>query len=273
MDTITSTGQQSSESGAQDIMSAFDIPNEGSQTQASGNGSSEGTAVQQQAQQLTPYEKFRQAGQAQQEQPDEKSFQSKYDKLYSEHTLIQQQMEEYKKASLFLNEIMSDESVKRAFIAEIAPDLIKTTNIHDMVKETLLKEFGEGFEFDPEEAKKGYGEHFWYQERSRELYHELRKGGTEKTLTLKEIREKQKVQKEAEAQEKVKLVARLKGEFHTDDETITNFFQWAQKLEPTQLFKMYNYALRQQRKPSPSLAAQNGQGQMLTEREAFLKNF
>lgn len=185
-------------------------------------------------------------------------WQSRYDKLNNEHAKFKAQFTERDKAYQLLNEAIENPAVARALVAEILPDMVKTEDVDSFVEQQLKKEFGEEFEVDQDDARKGYGKSFRYLERARKLYQEA-ESKSNKVQTLAEIRAQKQAQKEKEMEEQEVIRQKLITDYKTDDATIGRFFEFFAKATPDNLFKIFQWAESKQRKSGvPTIASQQG---------------
>lgn len=185
-----------------------------------------------------------------------KKLQSTKDKYRTQLEIANKKVETLQPLEQFYSSLYEDAEVRRAFIAELEPDLVKPKDPYDVLKEQLDKEFGQDYIPDEEEAKKPFSTSWKYYKKMDELLTKVKENKTlPKSLSeLKEDRKKQKeLLKQQQADEKVKLLAQMKWQ----DESYNNFADWVSKLSSVDLAKIYTFAMRKQGK-APNMVAQPG---------------
>jgi len=187
-----------------------------------------------------------------------KHFQSMNDKTLKQWQDAQPAIERGKNLEDFLNQVYEDETVKQAFIADLAPELVKQKDPYASLQEKLSGEFGEDFTPDDDEAKTPLSKSWRYYKRVDEVYKDMQdanKGGVPKTI--KELREERASQRRdadiLATRDKKETMDKLKW----DDNTWANFAQWAGKLKTMHLGQFYNATMKRT-KPAPSLVNQLG---------------
>lgn len=185
-----------------------------------------------------------------------KKLQSTKDKYRTQLEIANKKVETLQPLEQFYSSLYEDAEVRRAFIAELEPDLVKPKDPYDVLKEQLDKEFGQDYIPDEEEAKKPFSTSWKYYKKMDEL---LAKVKDNKTLpkSLSELKEERKKQRETlkqqQAEEKIKLLAQMKWQ----DDNYNNFADWVSKLSSVDLAKIYTFAMRKQGK-APNMVAQPG---------------
>lgn len=198
-------------------------------------------------------------------------FQSIADKAQNKLGQIEPAYEKYKSAVEFLNQVYEDPKVRKAFIAQLEPDLIKPTDPYDALQEQLGKEFGADFVPDEDEANKPLTKSWRYLKRVDELYKELSSKQSELVpKSLEEIRrERQQLQESATMEfekERLDTMNELKW-----SQTDWNEFQtWAPKLKIKHLAKWYDH-IRKAKGKAPNLVNQFG-GTPNTNMPEFFQN-
>ena len=185
-----------------------------------------------------------------------KKLQSTKDKYRTQLEIANKKVETLQPLEQFYSSLYEDAEVRRAFIAELEPDLVKPRDPYDVLKEQLDKEFGQDYIPDEEEAKKPFSTSWKYYKKMDELLTKVKENkALPKSLSeLKEERKKQKeLLKQQQAEEKVKLLAQMKWQ----DDNYNNFADWVSKLSSVDLAKIYTFAMRKQGK-APNMVAQPG---------------
>lgn len=243
-----------------DLMSAFETAQE-----SNPNGSIDQQQVQEPVVEID--ERFKNLPHA---EAIARSLQSKYDKLYAEHTNTVRDIEQKLKYEQFVTELMEDDQVLEAFLNERKPELVQKKDFTSVIQEKLKTEFGDYKPTRDEIEVDDYlGSKAWlYNKRLDSLYTELT-GKTGKTpQTIKELKEERARVKQAEEAKNDLVFDQLKKENNWDDVQVKSFYEWAQKLSPSNLAKMYNFAKRTMRIPSATGIA--GNPQVRSSRNAFI---
>lgn len=185
-----------------------------------------------------------------------KKLQSTKDKYRSQLDVSSKKLEQLQPLESFLTSIYEDAEVRRAFIAELEPDLVKPKDPYQALQEQLGKEFGSDFTPDDDEAKKPFSTSWKYYRRVDEL---LKDVNSQKSVpkSLKELKEERAKQRELAKQqadeERAKILATMKWQQNQYD----SFANWVGKLSGIDLAKIYTYAMRKQGK-APNLVTQSG---------------
>lgn len=185
-------------------------------------------------------------------------FQSIADKAQNKLSQIEPAYEKYKSAVEFLNQVYEDPKVRKAFIAQLEPDLIKPTDPYDALQEQLTKEFGADFVPDEDEANKPLTKSWRYLKRVDELYRDMSSRQNELVpKTLEEIRKERQQAQEAAAQEFEKERLDTMNELKWSQTDWTEFQSWAPKLKIKHLAKWYDH-IRRAKGKAPNLVNQFG---------------
>lgn len=190
-----------------------------------------------------------------------REFQSRYDKLYSQHQNVLRDMQTYREKAQLLEEISNDPELLEAFVTEIRPDLIQKKDITQIVQERLRAEFGDYKPSRSEADEEPGGKAWLYFKRLDEIYNES-KANIKPPQTVQQIKKQREEAIESE-------INKLKTQFKWDDTSVNNFRQWANSLNLTNLAKLYEFAIRTNR--TPEALVQGGNARTLTAREKFLK--
>lgn len=185
-------------------------------------------------------------------------FQSIADKAQNKLGQIEPAFEKYKSVADFLNQVYEDPKVRRAFIAQLEPDLIKPTDPYDALQEQLSKEFGAEFVPDEDEANKPLTKSWRYLKRVDELYRDISSKRDELVpKTLEELRKERQAQQERAMQDFEKERLDTMNELKWSQTDWNNFQAWAPKLKIKHLAKWYDHMQRAKGK-APSLVNQFG---------------
>jgi hypothetical protein len=185
-------------------------------------------------------------------------FQSIADKTVNRLSQIEPAYEKYKSVADFLNQVYEDPKVRRAFIAQLEPDLIKPIDPYDALQEQLKKEYGEEFVPDEDEASKPLTKSWRYLKRVDELYKDLSGKRNEMIpKTLEEIRNERKAAQEQAANEFERERLDTMNELKWSKTDWENFQAWAPKLKIKHLAKWYNH-LQRAKGTAPNLVNQFG---------------
>ena len=185
-------------------------------------------------------------------------FQSLYNKLENDYNEMKPNYDKYKNVADFVNQVYEDPKVKQAFLAELAPDLLKPTDPYETLQEQLGKEFGEEFVPDDDEAAKPLSKSWRYFKRVDELYKELSEqkdtGIPQSLKELRKTREEEILAANATAdKDKVQIMDDMKW----SSTEWTEFSTWTTKLEVKHLARWYS-RLRKQKPNAPNLVNQIG---------------
>lgn len=187
-------------------------------------------------------------------------FQSKFDKAQAELQKIKPKAEKADSLETFVNELYENQEVRRAFLAQLEPDLVKPKDPYAALEEQLKKEFGEDFYPDDDEAKKPLTPSWRYYKRLDDLYDKAKsQQNVQLPKTLEQIRTEREAfkeqQRKADSEMKNKVLATMKW----SDNDYKSFAGWVYKLSALDLAKIYNYAqTRKSGAKAPNLAAQSG---------------
>jgi len=172
-------------------------------------------------------------------------FQSRLDKAQNQIQAFTQRVEQSEGLQNFFTQLYEDEAVKKAFLHELAPDLVKPINPLTYVQDKLKEEFGDFTPVDGED-KNPATETWLYFKRAEDLLKE----GQEKAKTsvpkeLKALLTERQVAKQEQALQAQQLQSSLKQEFNWSNDVYDYFSQWVTKLyqEPKHLGKIFNYVM------------------------------
>lgn len=193
--------------------------------------------------------------------PDQqaKHFQSLYNKLENEHNQIKPEYEKYKSVAEFVNQVYEDPQVRQAFLAELAPDLVKPTDPYDALQEQLGKEFGEEFIPEETEASIPLSKTWRYNKRVEELYKEhTANAGKSVPTSLRELRlSREQALRDADAlnaTERQQIMKDMKwGQVDWDE-----FSQWGGKLKMKHLSRYFEAGRNARKGKAPNLINQGG---------------
>jgi hypothetical protein len=187
-----------------------------------------------------------------------RSFQSRYDRSQEEIKQLQSTLQQKAKIENFLAEVMDDEQVFEAFVAELRPELIKPKDVSEQIQTALKKEFGEEFEPDDSKVRIPGSKDWLYAKKAEELYTKLTTSGADRILPLKELRalrENQQREQEALVQREI---ATVKQQMRWDDTQLQGFQQWAAQVKPVDLAQIYLSLTQSAQIRTPFAANHNG---------------
>jgi hypothetical protein len=193
--------------------------------------------------------------------PDQRAahFQSLYNKLENEHNQIKPEYEKYKNVADFVNQVYEDPQVKAAFLAELAPDLVKPTDPYEVLQVQLGKEFGEDFIPDETEASVPLSKTWRYHKRVDELYKqhaENQQVGTPQSL--KELRDaREQALREAEAENEKERREIMKENNWTQADW-DEFSRYGTKLKTKHLARYFEAGRKARKGKAPNLVNQGG---------------
>jgi hypothetical protein len=179
-----------------------------------------------------------------------RSLKSKYDKLYSYHENVLREAEENSKAKQFVEDLLADDEIFEAFVAERKPELLQKKDITAIIKEKMAQEF-QDYQPSRREAEEDPGGKAWlYYKRLDELYDEQKNKKSTGALSIKELKAKRLEMEKAREMELTNVLTEVKTAMKWDDNQLKQFESWAKKLKPIEIAKMYNFAIKTMRIPS-----------------------
>lgn len=187
-----------------------------------------------------------------------RKLQSNLDKTKNELDKARQKLGKQEGLETLFHSIYSDPEVRHAFIAEIAPDLIKPADPYEVVAQQLRKEFGDDFIPDDDEAKKPLSTSWRYNRRVDELLRQAESKQNKLPSSLKELKELKAAEiaaaQEKHDKEKKDIMAKMKW----DDNTWANFESWGKKFNLANLATVFNYTRTKGKTIVPNLAPLGG---------------
>jgi hypothetical protein len=182
--------------------------------------------------------------------------QSERDKALSQVKDWETQASSWKTANDFLGELESDADVRRAFMHELDPELVKPKNPYDLIKETLGEEFKD-ITPNPDEANV-FGSQTWmYNQRANDLLAEAKQRHAIPE-SLKGLRTKRKTDAAAANVAALKEKQDIMTSMGWTDDTWGGFATWMQSSKGADFAKIYSYILRKGGKQPGNLATQRG---------------
>ena len=163
-----------------------------------------------------------------------KAHQSNRDKIQAEFDKLTSRVKsEYEPAVEFINQLYEDEEVRRAFIGELEPDLIKAKDPQTFIQESLAKEFGSDFEPDDSEVNRLGTKSWLYAKRAEQLlskaFENNEKGAPQ---TLKGLREKRLKAKEEAKRNALEQKSSIMNKLKWDENRYNRWLDWAAKITP-----------------------------------------
>jgi hypothetical protein len=203
-------------------------------------------------------------------------FQSKYDKAQADLQKVQPKVQKADSLEQFYNELYENQDVRRAFIAELEPDLVQPKDPYLALQGQLKKEFGEDYVPDDEEARRPFTPSWKYYRRLSELENKVKDVSNTVPKTLKELRAEREQTLREQATKDIEMKNDVLRTMRWSDTDYQSFAGWVSKLSAIDLAKIYNYAQskRANIQGAPTLAAlSGGTPQTPNEIEAELKKF
>lgn len=189
--------------------------------------------------------------------------QSRYDKLFSEHEKLAKEVEDLREYKIFLSDLSIDNELLESFVNEINPELVQKKDKTDFIKSKLREEFGD-YKPTREEADEEPGGKAWlYFKKLNDLYETSK--DIRPTKKVKEIKEERKALMENQ-------LDKVKRDFGYSDDTLKNFYDWANGLDLSKLASIYNFATKTMRNPN-LISVSGKQNQPQTNRDKFLTTF
>jgi len=151
--------------------------------------------------------------------------QSERDKAFAKAQKLESDVKEKESLAAFIEALYKDQEVRRSFIAEVEPELMKPKDPFSLIKEKLGKEFGEDFTPDRDDVNVAGTKSWLYNKRAELMLNEMNQKH-DTPLPIKELlkqREQQKVEamRAAEA-EKRETMQKL----NWDEAAWNGFAQW-----------------------------------------------
>lgn len=262
--------EESNKSTSDDLMSAFDDL-DGSGTKGEGESEAE-INLDESGDPWSQFEIDERFKDLPKPEAVKRTYQSKFDKLQSQNEQSLRQVEEASKITTFFDELLEDDEVFEAFVAERKPELISNRNNADAmtarIKKQLEEEFGD-YKPTREEAEADPGGRAWlYFKKLDKLYDQMEQGNS-KVKTLKELRAERAALKKEQEEKVNKQIQEVQQQMKWDDQQLSSFKEWAQKLSIPMLAKMYNFATKTMRIPGATTIP--GGATRPSAREQFLK--
>lgn len=188
-----------------------------------------------------------------------KKLQSERDREKAQREKLEAEANDWRSAHDFLIALREDEEVRKAFIAELEPDLFKQkTDPYALIQERLKAEFGSDFVPNPEESGI-FGSRTWlYNQRATDLLNEYKQQQSKMPKSIKEIAEKRKQQQEQEIaaakKEKQDVLEKLKW----NDQTWNSFTKWMKSSKTEDFAKIFDYMQRRSGAAPRPLATRPG---------------
>lgn len=186
-----------------------------------------------------------------------KLLQSERDKERAARQKLEIDVKEKDSLAAFIEALYKDQEVRRSFIAEVEPDLVKPKDPFSLIKEKLGKEFGEDFTPDRDDVNVAGTKSWLYNKRAELMLNELNQN-KETPLPIKELmkkREQQKIEqmKLAEA-DKRETMAKL----NWDEAAWNGFAQWMKSGTTLGFGQIYNQAINSSGMQPPYVTNQPG---------------
>lgn len=193
-----------------------------------------------------------------------RTLKSRADKAESQYNKLMKDYDERDQVAGLLDQMLEDEGLLMAFIAETKPDLVKSRDTARELKEQLKKEFGEDFkpQLTREEAERDdpFGNDYKYYMRLDELKGKLKAGG-ETPQTVKEYLKAKRAKEDAEAQRYENERQTVKAQKKMSDEELKAVSEWALKLGFGQIVDIHRF-LRKFPTRNPNLTSVPGGGEI-----------
>jgi len=194
-----------------------------------------------------------------------RTLQSQRDHTRAEHDKLLKEYAERDQVAGLLDQMLEDEGLLMAFIAETKPELVKSRNVASELKDQLKKEFGEDFkpQLTREEAERDdpFGNDYKYYMRVDELRAKLKEGG-EAPQSVKEYLKAVNAKKQAEAAKYENERQTVKAQKKMSDEELKAVSDWALTLKLSQIVDIHRY-LRKLPAGNPNLTSVPGGGEVV----------
>lgn len=199
--------------------------------------------------------------------------QSRVDKTKADLDKVTRELSENTKIVSLFDELLEDDEVFEAFVAERKPELMQSRNsveaIEAKVKQAMKDKYGD-YRPTRDEADEDPGGKAWLYFKDLENTYGKFSQDNGKVKTLKEVRAERKMLKEQQKEQVNQQMDQVKQQMKWDDAQIENFQGWAKTLTVPMLAKMYNFALKTSR--IPDVTGVPGSPTQPSAREQWLKD-
>lgn len=206
-----------------------------------------------------------------------KKLQSIKDKAKQRVKQLESELEEVRPIKEVYNKIIADPIVRRAFIAELEPELIKPNNPYDTVRQHLAEKFGADFIPDKDEATIPFTPSWEYIREANEMLKKLESEGGTVKKTLQQIRQEQAELAKKQQQQLAEFKEKMKTKYKWTDETFEQFQRWGSKVGLDDLGVYFDFLMKKasqkNQAKTPNLAGVRGGSNLPNEVKAELDKF
>lgn len=192
-----------------------------------------------------------------------RTLQSQRDQARAAQEKLLKDYDERDQVAGLLDQMLEDEGLLMAFIAETKPDLVKNRDIASELKKQLVEEFGQDFkpQLTREEAERDdpFGSDYKYYMRVDELRAKLKMNG-EAPQSVKEYLRKKREREQVETAKYENERQTVKAQKKMSDEELKAVSDWALGLKFGQIVDIHRY-LRKRPSASPNLTSVTGGGE------------
>jgi len=195
-----------------------------------------------------------------------RTLKSQRDQTRADHDKLLKEFGERDQIAGLLDQMLTDEGLLMAFIAETKPELIKSRNIASELKDQLKKEFGEDFkpQLTREDAERDdpFGNDYKYYMRVDELRAKLKENG-EAPQSVKEYLRKKREREQLESAKYENERMTVKAQKKMSDDELKAVSDWALKLNFAQIVDIHRYLRKRPTGSNPNITSVPGGGEVL----------
>lgn len=193
-----------------------------------------------------------------------RTLQSQRDQARAAQEKLLKDYDERDQVAGLLDQMLEDEGLLMAFIAETKPELVKNRDVASELKKQLMEEFGQDFkpQLTREEAERDdpFGSDYKYYMRVDELRAKLKVNG-EAPQSVKEYLRKKRERTQLESAKYENERQTVKAQKKMSDEELKAVSDWALTLKFGQIVDIHRY-LRKRPSANPNLTSVPGGGEI-----------
>jgi hypothetical protein len=193
-----------------------------------------------------------------------RTLQSQRDQSRAAQEKLRKDYDERDQVAGLLDQMLEDEGLLMAFIAETKPELVKNRDVASELKKQLMEEFGQDFkpQLTREEAERDdpFGSDYKYYMRVDELRAKLKVNG-EAPQSVKEYLRKKRERTQLESAKYENERQTVKAQKKMSDEELKAVSDWALTLKFGQIVDIHRY-LRKRPSANPNLTSVPGGGEI-----------
>jgi hypothetical protein len=169
--------------------------------------------------------------------------QSERDKFASDVERLTKALDEYRPVVNAFDLLQKDPEYRRAWLAEVEPDLFKNdVDIDEEVNRVLKKEFSEFAPVREDKDEPGTKSYRYYR-RADKLYEQLENKKPAEVKSLKDVIASRKAEATKKSEKFLADIDRIKKERNWDQRIVDRMTGWIKDLNVFDYAKMFNYAM------------------------------